>query len=76
MEDKAIRAKHLKILIGKQSATGKEVTVSWGVPCGIGNETLGRERGRLTRRVAADVADVLLGDALLQQPHARAVLPA
>lgn len=31
---------------------------------------------RLTRRVPADVADVLLGDALLQQPHAHAVLPA
>lgn len=33
-------------------------------------------RLRLTGGVPADVADVLLGDALLRQPHAHAVLPA
>lgn len=37
---------------------------------------LGRPGLRLTGRVPADVAEVLLGDALLQQPHAHAVLPA
>lgn len=48
-------------------------------PCGIPNRTCGHrapQRWRLTRGVSADVADVLLRDAVLQQAHAHAVLPA
>lgn len=58
----------------------KEQYLPQRVHYGTGNQILRRPAAstgkRLTGRVPADVADVLLGDALLQQPHAHAVLPA
>lgn len=56
----------------------KERRLTQPTACGIVTraQVSGRRAvGNLTRRVSADVAGVLLRDALLQQPQAHAVLP-